>query len=265
MTPLGWLNAIMPKDPGSRRVGRGLRYGPHERHRFDLYAPERGGQPRGVIIFILGGGWHSGNCSDYEFAGRALAGRGFLTMVPEYRNVPEVHFPAFVEDCGLAGTWAMEHAAEYGGDPSRFVLGGHSAGAYNAAMLGLDPARFGAPRLAGRVRGIVGLSGPYDFYPFDVKESIDAFARAEDPESTQPVNLVTPGAPPMFLAHGDRDRICGPYNTINLAAKLREAGVPVTELHEPRFAHAGPLLTMMPLLRFRSTIWPKLAAFLSAC
>jgi acetyl esterase/lipase len=79
------------------------------------------------------------------------------------------------------------------------------------------------------------------------------------------VNLVTPDAPPTFLAHGERDRICGPYNTRNLARKLREAGVPVTEVHDRDFAHAGPLLNMMVPLRFRSAIWGKLAGFLRAC
>ena len=150
----------------------------------------------------------------------------------------------------------MAHAAEHGGDPSRVVLAGHSSGAYNAVMLGLDPARFGAPELAGRITGIVGLSGPYDFYPFDVKESIDAFSGVPDPERTQPINLVTSAAPPMLLVHGVRDTLVGDYHTVRLSAKLRAAGVPVVERHYPELRHPETVLGLARPLR---RLWPVYA------
>jgi acetyl esterase/lipase len=265
MTPLGLLNAIVPKDSSSRRIARDITYGTHPRQRLDLYAPRRMTGPAPVMIFILGGGWHSGNRADYGFAGRALAALGFLTIVPDYRVVPEVHYPAFVEDAGMVANWAIAHATEHGGDASRMLLSGHSAGAYNAVTLALDPERFGAPALRGRIKGVAGLSGPYDFYPFDVRESIDAFGQAENPEMSQPVNLVTPDAPPMFLAHGDKDTLVGKHNTRNLAQRLRVAGVAVTEIHDPELGHAGTLLNMMGPFRRRSEIWGKLAGFLRAC
>ncbi|MBN8105886.1 hypothetical protein, partial [Vibrio vulnificus] len=77
--------------------------------------------------------------------------------------------------------------------PNRIVLAGHSAGAYNAAMLGLDPRylrRVGVgPRV---VRAVGGLAGPYDFLPFDQKTSIDVFGQAPDPQATQPVTFAGP-------------------------------------------------------------------------
>ena len=89
-------------------------------------------------MFIYGGGWANGDKFEYEFVGRALASRGFVTVIPDYRHYPEVQYPAFLEDNAAAVKWIEEHISLYGGDKQRFFLAGHSAGAYNAVMLGLD-------------------------------------------------------------------------------------------------------------------------------
>jgi acetyl esterase/lipase len=261
-SPLGWLDLIVPKDAGSRRIAADLAYGPDPRHRLDLFAPKRINGPLPLMIFVYGGGWHEGTREDYSFAGRAFAALGFLTAVIDYRLVPEVHFPAFVEDCGRAASWLQAQAATYGGDRDRVVLSGHSAGAYNAVTLALDPARFGAPGLVGHIEAVIGLSGPYDFYPFDVRESRDAFANYPEPKQTQPVELVTPAAPPMLLVHGNTDTVVGLYNSVHLAEKLRNAGVPVEERHYPRMGHPHTVLALMRPFR---PVWPEyrdIAAFL---
>ncbi len=261
---LGWLDFLVPKDGSSRRIAATVSYGPDPRHQLDLYAPKRSSGPMPVLLFIYGGGWHEGTRSDYSFAGRAFAAMGFLTAVIDYRLVPAVHFPAFVEDCGRAANWLIGNAATYGGDPARMFLAGQSAGAYNAVTLALAPARFGAPELAGRVKGVVGLSGPYDFYPFDVSESINAFAQAPDPTETQPVNLVTPAAPAFLLIHGNDDKLVAPRNTVALAGKLRAAGVPVEERHYPGMEHAQTVLALMRPFRPVWPVYAAVAAFLRA-
>jgi acetyl esterase/lipase len=261
-SPLAYLNAIVPKDSGTRRAAEGIAYGPNPRHRLDLYAPRRPASWVPVLFFIYGGGWNSGRRQEYSGIGRTFAKLGFLVAVADYRVFPEVRFPGFMDDAGLAANWLMAHAGEYGGDPSRFVLAGQSAGAYNAMMLALQPERFGAPDLKPRIGGVVGLAGPYDFFPFDVKESIDAFGEAADPELTQPINLVTAAAPPMFLAHGDLDRVVGPYHTMRLAKTLREAGVRVVEKNYPRSAHVDLLVDLLLPVRWRSPLYQDVAAFL---
>ena len=248
-TALGWLDFLVPKDPSSRRIARDLRFGPDSRHVLDLYAPRQPRGPLPLCVFVHGGGWDSGDRREYGFAGRALAALGFLVACADYRVFPEVVFPGFVKDLALAATWLVSHAADYGGDPDRVILAGHSAGAYNAMMVALQPERFGAGGLKGRIKGLIGLSGPYDFYPYDVKQSIDAFGTFSDPPSTQPINLVTPDAPPMLLAHGVRDTTVGDYHTVRLAAKLRENGVPVIERHYTRLMHAPVVLGLTKLLR----------------
>jgi acetyl esterase/lipase len=263
-SPLAWFDRLVPKDPGTKLVAADLAFGPNRRHRLDLYAPSRPTGPLPLLIFVYGGGWNGGRRDEYHFAGRAFAGLGFLTAVPDYRVFPEVGFPGFVDDLGRAASWFVANAAAYGGDPSRVVLAGHSAGAYNAVMLGLDPARFGAPELVDRIASVVGLSGPYDFYPFDVKASIDAFGRADDPERTQPVNLVTSATPPMLLAHGVADTVVGDYHTVRLCKKLRAAGVPVVERHYPGMGHEPLVLGLARPLRRVLPVYRDVAEFLSS-
>ncbi len=260
---LSAFDRFVPKDGASRQIAADLAYGPDPRHRLDLYAPRNAGAaPLPLLVFAYGGGWNSGTRSDYHFAGRALAALGFLCAVADYRVHPQVHFPDFVDDLGRAASFVAAEAGRYGGDPERVVLAGHSSGAYNAVMLGLDPARFSAPDLVGRVEAVVGLAGPYDFYPFDVKESIEAFARAPDPERTQPVNLVTSAAPPMALLHGVRDTLVGDYHTVRLAQKLRVAGVPVLERHYPSLRHAELVLGLARPLRSVWPVWRDVADYL---
>lgn len=261
-TALGWLDFLVPKDLSSRRIARDIRFGPNPRHGLDLYVPRHPRGPLPLCIFVHGGGWDSGDRREYSFAGRALASLGFLVACADYRVFPEAVFPAFVEDLGAAANWLIDHAGDYGGDPQRLFLVGHSAGAYNAVIFALEPERFGAPRAAGRIEAVVGLSGPYDFYPFDVKQSIDSFGTYPEPLTTQPVNLVTAAAPPMLLAHGVRDTTVGDYHTVRFAAKLRQVGVPVVERHYRALEHASVVLGLVTVLRPVLPVWRDVAPFL---
>ena len=133
-SPLRTFDRLVPKDRGGTLVAEGIAYGAGPRQRLDVYAPRGGcGQPRPVVMFFYGGSWNSGTRSGYAFVGRALAARGFVTVVPDYRLVPEVHYPAFVEDGAAAVRWVAANAAKYCGNGQSVVLMGHSAGAYIAA------------------------------------------------------------------------------------------------------------------------------------
>lgn len=255
---VGLLNFASPKGRQSRRLASGIAYGEKPKQRLDLYGPVSAAGPVPVVVFIYGGAWNEGDRRDFAFAARWLAGLGYLVVVPDYRVLPEVEYPVFLEDCAEAVRWALANAAGYGGDASRLAVMGHSAGAYNAAMLALEPA-YG---VAGAIKAVVGLSGPYNFYPFDVPISIRTFSRAADPLKTQPVNLVTSAAPPMFLGSADGDKVVGPQNTVALAKRLREHGVAVTERHYPRFTHPSTLLELGSLLSRRSGLAGEVAGFL---
>ncbi len=256
---VGLLNATSPRSRASTRLATALRYGPAGKHLLDLYGPRAPG-PHAAIVFFYGGAWTDiGDRRDFGFAARALAALGYVVAVPDYRVLPEVAYPAFLDDCALAVHWALDHLGRHGGDPSRLALAGHSAGAYNAVMLALDP-RY---RLHGRISAVAGLSGPYDFYPFNEPIGQRTFGHVPDAPSTQPVNHVTPGAPPMFLAHGDRDTLVGRVNAESLSGRLRAAGVPVEVHNYPRLGHAGPVMELGSLIRGRSSLFGDLSGFLA--
>jgi acetyl esterase/lipase len=259
---LALLNWLSPKQWASHRVARNLHYGPHRKQTLDIYAPRHGRGPFPVIYFVYGGSWTMGDRRFYEFAGRALAAAGFVVVIADYRLIPEVEYPVFLEDCAAGFAWTVEHIAEYGGDAARIALMGHSAGAYNAVMLLLaDGLTTG---YSDGVKAFVGLSGPYDFFPFDVPESLRAFAAAPDPRATQPINLVRPGLPPFLLLHGDGDTLVAPRNTIALSAKLRAAGVTAIETHHPGVSHAGTLLALGFFGRRKAPVLADVVAFLRA-
>ncbi len=256
-SPLQVLNDVAPR----RRVATGLAYAGGERHRLDVYAPDasgrrRDGAPAPVIVFVYGGNWDSGSRAMYGFVGGALAAGGAVAIIPDYRLYPAVRFPDFLCDCALAVRWAADHADAYGGGGPLFLMG-HSAGAYNVAMLGLDPGYLAAVGIdRRRLHGVIGLAGPYDFLPLDTDELQDIFGPPRLLARTQPVNFVDAEAPPMLLCTGGADVTVRPSNTERLAARLRAVGRPVAERIYPGIGHreiigaiAGPLRFLAPTLR----------------
>lgn len=259
-SPLRTFNALMPKDSGTRLMVRDAAYGPDPRQRLDIYAPSRrAGERLPVIVFFYGGSWNSGLREGYGFVGRALAARGFLVAIPDYRLVPQVRYPAFLEDGAMAVRWLRAHVRDLGGDPDRLVLAGHSAGAYNAAMLALDPRWLGEERQA--VRGLIGLAGPYDFLPFDVAATRDAFGAVADPVETQPVRYAGAGAPPALLATGVTDRLVRTANSDSLAERLRAAGVAVERKRYAGVGHIGIVTAIAVPLRGRAPVLEDMARF----
>lgn len=260
-SPLTAFNAFVLKDAGGRLVARDLAFGDHARQQLDLYAPRRvaDGAPLPVIAFFYGGSWASGVRQGYGFVGRALAARGFLVAVADYRLVPEVRFPAFVDDAAGAVRWLIDHAAEQQGDPERIVLMGHSAGAYNAAMATLDPQWLGAER--SRIRGLIGLAGPYDFLPLSGAVTKAAFGEAEDLHATQPVNFAGEGAPPTLLLHGGQDRTVLPRNSKRLAKAIAAAGGEARLRLYPQLGHVAILTALALPFRYRAPVLADAVAF----
>ena len=265
-SPTRLFNGLAAVGAGDIERVRDQAYGPGPRNRLDVYVPRRGdGRPKPVLVFIYGGSWDTGEKDTYPFAGLAWASRGFVTMVPDYRLVPEVRYPGFLEDNAAAVRWARDNAARYGGDPDRIVIVGHSAGAYNAAMLALDQRwldRAGVPREA--IRAWAGLAGPYDFLPLDDRSTIAAFSNAPDLPATQPINHVDRRDPPSFLATGTADETVEPRHTRDLGAKLQAAGVPVQTRFYPGVGHVGLVLALAGPLRGRAPVLSEAAAFLQA-
>lgn len=253
---LDLLNAMIPS--GSYVRTQDIAYGDLPRQKLDVYMPARADKASRLptVLFIYGGRWSDGKRQDYLFAAEALAAQGWVTIVADYRLYPEVRFPVFVDDMATAVRWARDHAGEYGGDPDKLFLMGHSAGAHIAAMLGADPRFLQARGLSPRqVRGIIGLAGPYDFLPLKDPDLKDMFGNGPELPQTQPIQHITGQEPPMLLITGQDDATVNPGNTRRLAQKIREKGGRAEDLYYPGYDHikiirvlAAPFRRGEPLL-----------------
>ena len=230
----GVVDALVPRDTYTSTTG--LAYGTHARQRLDVYEPRApsgaqqspGGHP--VIVFFYGGSWHSGSRADYRFVGEALAARGLLAVLADYRLYPEVSYPEFLQDSAAAVAWARREASRYGGDPARLYVMGHSAGAYIAAMLALDPRWLRAVGLSpSDLKGWIGLAGPYDFLPSALPDVQPVFHHPDYPPGAQPIEHISSRAPRTFLGAAIKDTVVSPSrSTQQMADKLEAAGVPLT-------------------------------------
>ena len=263
---LNLIDGLYPRAGDVQRVGDGIAFTPAGT-RLDIWADVADtGEGKPVLVFFYGGGWMKGERTSYDFVGRTFAERGFVAVIADYRLVPQVKFPAFVEDAAAALAWTQTNIAPYGGDPDRVVLAGHSAGAHIAMLLGLDPswtlAAGGDP--AG-VRAVLGMSGPYDFHPFTSERAIAAMGDAPDPLQTQPIDFARVDAPPLWLATGTADTVVKPRNSRALAARQAELGSTTTQLREyDGLSHNDIIMAVSEPFRGRGPIVDDSIAFLRA-
>ncbi len=228
-----------------------LPYGEDPRQRLDIYSPRRAVN-RPVVIFWYGGSWTQGSKAQYRFVGTTLAERGFVAVLPYYRLYPQAAFPLFDEDGARAVAWVERHAQEFGGDPRRIVLMGHSAGVHTAAFLALNHAflrKFGADPQS--ISGLVGLSGTYVLVP-DTDTLRATFPPPYTEEDWQPIRFVDAHAPPTLLLHGLDDTEVLPREAIELRDALQRDQVRV-ELHlYPHRGHADTVASFALIARWRT-------------
>jgi acetyl esterase/lipase len=190
----------------------------------DIYSPANATQPLPVIVFFYGGRWTIGERAQYAFAGHALAQRGYVVVIPDYRKYPDVKFPAFVQDAASAVAWTHDNIAIYGGDASRLYVTGHSSGAHLGSLVATDPRYLTAHDMSRDIiRGFAGLAGPYAFIP-EEPDLKDIFGPPENYPEVQAITFVDGRQPPMLLLWGAEDTAVGQFNMDNLAARIREKG-----------------------------------------
>jgi acetyl esterase/lipase len=243
------------------KVGQNIAFGPRRDVQLDIWSTAaKGSEPKPVLIFFYGGGWAHGTRTEYSYAARPFVEAGYIVVLPDYRHVPQVRFPGFVEDSAEAVKWVQANIARYGGDPDRVSVAGHSAGAYNALMLALDPQWLGDRP----VRAVVSLAGPTDFYPFTSRRAIDAMALASDPKATQPISFVRKDAPPLLLIHGTADTVVRIRNANSLHSKQQAAGGQSTLRAYDGASHNDLVLSLSTLFRSRLPVVKDSLAFLNA-
>ena len=203
-----------------------IAYGNHELNQLSVYLPENNHKNRTTIIFFYGGCW--GGCETldkeyYVFVAQALTAKGFNVVIPDYRRHPEVKFAAIMHDASHAVEWVKARIADYGGDPNKLFLMGHSAGAHIAALLTLNETYL-KPDTYHSIKGFIGLAGPYDFLPFTDDYQLIVFGPVKNYPNTQPVNFVDGTEPPLLLLYGNDDSIVKPINIVSLTRTVQQKG-----------------------------------------
>jgi acetyl esterase/lipase len=204
------------------------------RHAVDVYTAP-GAKDRPVVFWIHGGGWQAGSKADVDRKPQAFVEKGFVLVSAGYRLLPEATIREMGADLAKALRWVREHAKEYGGDPDRIVVGGHSAGAQLAALICTDD-RFlkaeGVPMSA--LRGCFPVDGDTYDVPMQIATVAERIAniyrRKFGDEKSQrdlsPVTHVAPGRniPPFLILHvAEHPETKG--QSLRLVRALQEAGI----------------------------------------
>lgn len=218
----------------------------NERQALDIYAPPNA-KNLPVVFWIHGGGWQTGDKSDVQVKPQAFMDKGFVFVSTNYRLLPAVDMGTIVRDIARSIHWVHDHIAEYGGDPKRLLVMGHSAGAQLAALICTDERYLKAEGLS---LSIIKACVPVDGDTYDVPAIIETaetrwrvhglppakFGHREkfgnDPEKHRDFSAVTHVAkdkniPPFFLLHvaGHPDTTA---QAVRLGNVLKDSGIPVT-------------------------------------
>ena len=232
---------------GTYRKLSTLRYGNETRQQLDVYEPvvARNGI---VVVFFYGGGWRTGARDEYRFVAQTLTRYGTTVVIPDYRTYPAGVFPDFMHDAATTVAWTHKNIAQYGGDPKKIYLVGHSAGAHIATLLALDKQYLVAQGLGTDIlAGVVGLATPANFAATLEAKYRPAFGNQTELERAQPIRYARGDAPPLLLLHGANDSVVLPHNSLALAERITALSGQARAQIYPDKGHPGLLLFFSPL------------------
>jgi acetyl esterase/lipase len=236
---------------------------PTTNQNFNLYLPRnKGAQPFPLVVWIHGGAWMMGS-KEWDNV-KYLVREGYAIASVDYRFTPEAPFPAQIQDCNAALNFILAHAADYGVDATRFVIGGGSAGGHLALMLGLarEQKDFGA-NPAVKPLAIMDFFGPADLTrmksdleAIHSQKGLDALQdagskllgtpldeAADKAKIASPINYVSATAPPIIIFQGSQDGMVPVAQSERLHAALDRAGVENQLVVIDGAGHDGPLFS----------------------
>ncbi|CAJ1427444.1 unnamed protein product [Effrenium voratum] len=252
------------------RIHRRIRYGPAEREYLDIYVPEEAlnGGKVPVVVAVMGGAFMIGHRGYNAQLGLRLMDFGVMTVGVDYRNFPRGCIPDMVEDVGRGVRWVFQNIERYGGDTSKMMLMGQSAGAHLAAMLLLEhallEAKQGEPADNWSVkdlRGFLGISGPYHLEKLGphlasrgLYPGIMTHMTGGDLEGCSPEALLhnkdwqavgkkaVASLPLVHLFHGDQDKAVPVWSSEQFAGRLKDAGAQVVLDVRKGMTHTYPVV-----------------------
>lgn len=242
------------------RSVRNVVYDPAHGLALDIYAPRRATDAP-LVVFFGGERWARGDKADYGFVGEALASQGFVAMVANYRFYPPATYTQFLGDCARAVVWAQQNASQYGASANKIFVMGYSAGAYNAAMLALDPEFLQAAGSRTPLAGMIGISGPYNFLPITAADLRAIFWPPSDFNKTQPTYWARRDAPPMLLLASRANQVANPADTEALFAAVKAAGGTIEEVLYDNLSHRDTLTVLATGAQTRADEMKNIVSF----
>ncbi len=230
---------LQPKEPYAwLKVARDLRYGPAERNVLDVFASPEPGAGKPVVVFVHGGGFARGakraeGTPFYDNIGLWAAGYGFVGVTINYRLAPQSTWPSGIEDLGAAVAWLKANVAQYGGDPNKIVLWGHSAGAAHVGDYVATQANRGAAGIAGAVltSGFYDLGKEVSVWKIYYGEDVSKYAE----RSSLPGLVAT--AVPLLATDAELDPEMFQTETQKLVDARTAAGKAISHVHLPGHSH----------------------------
>lgn len=216
--PVTFLNGITPT--GSFSKAKNISYGELDRQKLDVYKADNPKPNAPVLVFIHGGSWQDGSKDIYKFLAEGFTSEGYDIAVPNYRLYPEAVYPQMLQDSAKAVAYV---AKQYADRP--LVIMGHSAGGYNALMVGLNKAYLSDEGISvcERISGIVSLAAPTGVYELKKEPLITVFPDRFQKDDA-PLAYLDKPSPKIFAMNGGADTTVGPKNAEVLASKVNARG-----------------------------------------
>ena len=198
-----------------------------ERCKLDLTVPV-GGKGFATYVWFYGGGLKNGAkdlrseyCAEIR---QSLAQAGVAVVTPDYRLSPKVRYPAYVDDAAAAFAWTVKHIAEHGGDPRKVFIGGHSAGATLALLVGMDANRLKPHGLTlGSVAGIAQVSAQVLTH-YTVREERGQPRYAITCDEAAPAFYIRKSLPPILTIYAQHDMLSRAEENQFFVTTLKAAG-----------------------------------------
>ncbi|MCE9566898.1 MAG: alpha/beta hydrolase [Planctomycetes bacterium] len=235
-----------PPVPAFPPTAENVAYGKLDRQVLDVYSP-KDAKNLPVVFWIHGGGWQAGDKSSVQLKPKAFVDKGFVFVSTNYRLLPNVDMATIVQDIAKSVHWVHDHIAEYGGDPKRLLVMGHSAGAQLAALICTDDRYLKAEGLSlGIIKGCVPVDGdtydvPAIIETAETRRRVHGLPQAKyghrekfgnDPAKHKDFSAVThvakdKGIPPFLIVYV-ADHPDTSAQAQRLGNVLKDAGLPAT-------------------------------------
>jgi len=181
--------------------------------RLNIFSPKKIKEALPVLVFIHGGSWRSGSKEKYSFIAKRWARRNIVTVIIDYPLSPEYKIHSMAKASAKALNWVEENIADYGGDPKKIVVSGHSAGGHLASLIAIRDNYFDSLGVKSPIAAAVLIDAAgFDMYHY-LKEKNNAPGTShlktftDSPEvwkDTSPIYFLHDNMPPMLIMMGGK-------------------------------------------------------------